>query len=383
MSKRDYYEILGISKNATEDQIKSAYRQLAKKYHPDISKDKASEEKFKEANEAYQVLSDANKRKLYDQYGHAGVTAGGVGGGGAGGGPGGFRGFEGFGGFEDVFGDVFENIFGAGGPSRRRPGPSRSRTQAGEDLQVRVKVTLHDVFFGTQKTIKLSHSKTCPKCFGSGAKAGAGVKTCSQCRGSGSVAFRQGFFSLSQTCPRCHGEGQVIETPCPECHGQCRIHTTEPLTVKIPAGVQEGTALRISGAGEAGVHGGSPGDLYVVIHMEADPRFERRDDDLLIEEKISITQAALGAEIQVSAVDGHVGLKIPPGTQTGTTFRIRERGIPHLSGRGRGDQLVRITVETPSRLTEKQKELLKELAKSFGEEPTFSDESFIKKMFGK
>lgn len=379
-TKRDYYEILGVSKTASADELKAAYRNLAKKFHPDINKDKTAEEKFKEANEAYEILSDSHKRQLYDQYGHAGVAAG------AGGGPdmGGFRGagggFEGFGDINDIFGDIFDNVF-SGGPGRTG---RKSRSNRGEDLQLRLTVTLHDAAFGTQKTIKLSHAKSCSKCSGSGAKPGTSFKTCSQCRGAGTINFRQGFFSLSQTCPKCQGAGKTIETPCEQCRGAGRVKVSEPITVKIPPGVQEGTALRINGAGEAGESAAPAGDLYVVIHLEADPRFERRDDDIIVEHKISITQASLGAEIDVIALDGKVTLRIPPGTQNGTVFRVKEKGIQHLGGRGRGDELVKILVEVPAHLNEKQKELLKELSKSFGEaEPSKEDDSFIKKVFGK
>ncbi|OGR96022.1 MAG: molecular chaperone DnaJ [Elusimicrobia bacterium RIFCSPLOWO2_01_FULL_64_13] len=374
--KRDYYEVLGISKSATTDEIKAAYRQLAKKVHPDVNKDKSSEEKFKEANEAYEVLSDPQKRKLYDQFGHAGVAQGGQG-------PGqGFGGdFEGFGDLGDIFGDIFDNVFtgGAGRGRSRRP-----RSNRGEDLQVRLTVALSEAAFGVQKTIKINHAKACAKCSGSGARPGTSSKTCANCKGTGTVQFRQGFFSLSQTCPRCQGEGRVIESPCAECRGQGRVRTLEPITVKVPPGVQEGTALRVTGAGEAGPGGGPAGDLYVVIHQEADPRFERRDDDILSEQKISITQAALGAEISLPSLDGKVTLRVPPGTQTGTVFRVRDGGLPHLSGRGRGDHLVKVIVEVPAHLTARQKELLKELAKTLGEdEPDKDDDSLFKKMFGK
>ena len=376
--KRDYYEILGVSKTAVADEIKAAYRQLAKKYHPDVAKDKSTEEKFKEINEAYEVLSDTQKRQLYDQYGHAGVTGGpGGGGSGFGDGAGGFRGFENFGDMGDIFGDIFENVFSGG-----QGGGGRRRERRGEDLQARVTVTLSEAAFGVQKTIKVTHTRTCQKCTGSGAKPGTSTKTCTQCRGSGTVHIRQGFFSLSQTCPRCRGEGKMVETPCDACRGGGRVTVSEPITVKIPAGVQEGTALRVTGAGQAGAQGAPTGDLFVVIHQESDPRFERRDDDLLTEQKISITQAALGAEMEVPAIDGKVTLRIPPGTQTGTVFRVRERGIQHLGGRSKGDMLVKILVEVPQRLNDKQKELLKELAASFGEE-TAKDDSFIKKVFGK
>lgn len=375
--KRDYYEILGVGKSVSAEELKAAYRNLAKKYHPDINKDKSAEEKFKEGNEAYEILSDPKKRQLYDQYGHAGVAGGSEGFGG-----GGFRGFEGFEDVNDIFGDIFENVFAGGA---RKSGSRKARASRGEDLQVRLSVTLQDAMFGTQKTIKISRNKSCSKCSGSGLKAGTSHKTCSQCKGSGTTHFRQGFFSLSQTCSRCQGAGQVIESPCESCHGHGKVKVSEPVTVKIPPGVQEGTALRMTGSGEAGNLGGGSGDLYVVIHFESDPRFGRQDDDILVDQKISITQAALGSEVKVPAVDGEVKLRIPPGTQTGTVFRVRERGIPHLGGRGsRGDQLVKILVEVPNRLTEKQKELLKELAKTFGEnEPVKDEESLFKKVFGK
>ncbi len=380
-TKRDYYEVLGVSKSAGESEIKHAYRTLAKKYHPDVNKDKGAEEKFKEANEAYEVLSDAKKRQLYDQHGHAGVNPSG------GPGPGGFGGgygdFENFGDVNEIFGDIFDNFFtgGRGGGTR---GGGRSRAARGEDLQVRLTITLHDTLMGVQKTLKINHSKLCAKCSGSGAKPGTSAKTCPQCKGSGQIQFRQGFFSLAQTCSKCHGAGSIVESPCDTCQGQGHVKVSEPITVKIPPGVQEGTALRVSGAGESGQQGGPPGDLFVVIHFEPDPRFERRDDDILVEQKISITEAALGAEIKVPSLEGSVTLRIPPGTQTGTVFRVKDHGIPHLGGRGRGDQLVKIQVEVPVHLNEKQKELLKELAKSFGEDPSVPvDDSFIKKIFGK
>ncbi|OGR86515.1 MAG: molecular chaperone DnaJ [Elusimicrobia bacterium RIFCSPLOWO2_01_FULL_60_11] len=375
-SKRDYYEVLGVQKTASADEIKAAYRALAKKYHPDVAKQSGAEDKFKEANEAYEALSDPQKRQLYDQFGHAGAQQGGPGGFGQG--AGGFQGFENSGDFGDIFGDIFENVFAGG----RGQGQSRQHRNRGEDLQVRLTVTLSESAFGVQKTLKINHSRACRKCAGSGAKPGTASKTCPQCRGSGTVHFRQGFFSLAQTCPRCHGEGKAVDNPCEDCRGLGNVRVTEPITVKIPAGVQEGTALKVTGAGETGPHGGPAGDLFVVIHQEADPRFERRDDDLIIEAKISITQASLGAELEVPAIDGKVTLRIPPGTQTGTIFRVRERGIPHLNGRGKGDMLVKIVVEVPQRVNDKQKELLKELAKSFGEEEV-KDGSIFKKVFGK
>ncbi len=379
-NKRDYYEILGVPKGASEGEIKAAYRGLAKKFHPDVNKEKGSEEKFKEANEAYEVLSDSKKRQLYDQYGHAGVGSGGPGAPGGFGG-GGFGDFENFGDVNDVFGDIFDNFFTGGGGQR---GGRRGRAARGEDIQVRLTVTLHDSLMGTQKTIKISHNKSCSKCSGSGAKPGTSVKTCAQCKGTGHIQFRQGFFSLSQTCNKCRGAGSVIESPCDGCAGHGVVKVSEPITVKVPPGVQEGTALRVTGAGESGPQNGPSGDLFVVIHFESDPRFERRDDDILVDQKISITEAALGAEIKVPSLEGSVTLRIPPGTQTGTVFRVKDHGIPHLGGRGRGDQLVKILVEVPAHLNDKQKELLKELAKTFGENPgTPTDESIIKKMFGK
>jgi molecular chaperone DnaJ len=377
MSKRDYYEVLGVGKSAAPEEIKGAYRTLAKKFHPDVNKEKGAEEKFKEANEAYEVLSDPQKRQAYDQFGHAGVGAGGPGGFGGGG-------FEGFGGgdFGDIFGDLFENVFSGQGGGRR--GGARARSNRGEDLQVRLTVTLHDALTGTQKSLKVPRTQTCQKCTGSGARKGTSSKTCPQCKGSGSIHFRQGFFSLSQTCSRCQGAGQVIEHPCDACGGQGKVRNNEPITVRIPPGVQEGTALRVSGSGDAGSFGGPAGDLYVVIHFEADARFERRDDDLLSEQKISITEAALGSEVEVPALEGKVTLRIPPGTQTGTTFRVKQHGIPHLNGRGRGDLLVRVVVEVPTSLNARQKELLREFAKTIGEDMVSKDDdSFLKKVFGK
>lgn len=383
-TKRDYYEVLGVSKGATESEIKGAYRALAKKFHPDINKDKTAEEKFKEINEAYEVLSDPKKKQLYDQYGHAGVGQGGPGGPGGFGG-GGFGDFENFGDVNEVFGDIFDNFFGGQGGGRRGGGGGRARAARGEDLQVRLTVTLNDALSGTQKTIKISHTKTCQRCSGSGAKAGTSAKACPQCKGAGTIHFRQGFFSLSQTCSQCRGSGKIIATPCEVCAGRGSVQASEPITVKVPPGVQEGTALRLAGLGEAGVLGGPTGDLFVVIHFEADPRFERKEDDIYVEQKISITEAALGAEISVPSLEGTVTLRIPPGTQTGTMFRVKDHGIPHLGGRGRGDELVKINVQVPSNLNDKQKELLRELAKTFGENPSNKpdDDSFIKKVFGK
>ncbi len=367
--KRDYYQVLGVNKNASADELKAAYRQLAKKYHPDVNKDKSAEERFKEANEAYESLSDPKKREIYDQYGHAGLSQS------AGGG----QGSEGFGDINDIFGDFFDNVFSGGGRQRSSKGSYR-----GEDLQVRLNVSLHDAAFGTQKTIKISHTKPCARCSGTGAKPGSSPKICSQCRGAGTINFRQGFFSLSQTCNKCHGQGRVIESPCETCHGHGKVKVSEPITVKIPPGVQEGTALRITGSGESGSHGALPGDLYVVMHVESDPRFERKDDDILVDHKVSITQASLGAEINVTSLEGKVVLRIPPGTQTGTVFRAREKGIPHLGGRGRGDLLVSVIVEVPAHITDKQRQLLRELSATFGESESIKeDESFIKKVFGK
>ena len=347
MSKRDYYEILGVNKDANDDEIKKAYRKLAMKFHPDRNPDNPkAEEHFKEAKEAYEILSDASKRSAYDQYGHAGVDQqAGMGG------AGGFGG-----GFADAFGDIFGDIFGGGGG---RGG--RSNVYRGADLRYNLEISLEEAARGTETKIRIPTMAECDSCHGSGAKPGTSVKTCSTCHGSGSVQMRQGFFSVQQTCPHCHGSGKVIANPCPSCQGAGRVKQYKTLAVKIPAGVDEGDRIRLSGEGEAGVNGGPPGDLYVVIQIRAHTVFQRDHNDLHCEMPISFTTAALGGEIEIPTLDGHAKIKIPAETQSGKVFRLRGKGIKGVRSNTHGDLLCHMVVETPVNLTERQKELLLEL----------------------
>lgn len=349
MSKQDYYEILDVARDASDRDIKKAYRRLAMKYHPDRNPgDKEAEEKFKELSEAYEVLSDAQKRAAYDQFGHAGVDgqAGGFGGGGAG--------FEGN--FSDIFGDVFGDIFGGGGGGGRR----RSSVQRGADLRYNLDLTLEEAVRGCEKTLKVPTLVVCDQCDGSGAKPGTSARTCSTCGGVGQVRMQQGFFSVQQTCPTCHGEGKVISDPCTKCHGHGRVEETKTLQVKIPAGVDTGDRIRLSGEGEAGTHGGPAGDLYVQVNVLEHPIFERDGKHLYCEVPISFVDAALGGELDVPTLDGRVKLKIPAETQTGKLFRLRGKGIAPVRGGPTGDLMVKVTVETPVNLNSRQKELLRE-----------------------
>lgn len=356
----DYYSLLGVGRNATGAEIKSAYRKLAMKYHPDRNPgNKEAEEKFRRINGAYEALSDEKKRKLYDQYGEAGVNGGAAG-------PGGFRGGQGFEGFgpgvdvNDVFGDLFEGLFGGqGGGGRRR--------QHGADLKFETTVTLDEAFTGATAPLHFERVEGCGTCRGSGAKPGSRPKTCSQCRGSGRVQFSQGFFSMQQSCPRCSGEGQVVDDPCKDCRGQGRVRRPAELKVKIPAGIYDGATLRISGEGEAAPHGGAPGDLYVRIRVKADPRFERREDDLLCEAVVDVATAALGGSVQVPVIEeGVQRIKVPAGVRSGAIFRLRGHGMPKLQAKGRGDLLVKVRIEVPGELTKEQRELFEKLGHSFG-----------------
>lgn len=356
--KRDYYEVLGVQRSASERDLKDAYRQLALKYHPDKNPgNKEAEERFKEINEAYEVLSDSKKKQLYDQYGHAGVGAGGPGFGAGAGDFSGFGGggFENFGDLGDIFGDIFEGVFGQGGRGRGGRGAQR-----GADLRYDINVSFKDAVFGTEVSLKIPRTETCEVCQGTGAKRGTGRKTCSQCRGSGKIRISQGFFTLAQTCPRCHGEGTSIESPCSSCGGVGRVQKTAQIKVKIPAGVNEGSSLRVRGEGEAGAQGGTAGDLYVVIHIQKDNNFVREENDLITEKHITFVQAALGAEIEVPTLEGNVTIKVPSGTQNATLFKVKQKGVPYLSGRGRGDLLVRIIVDIPKNVSEKEGQLLRE-----------------------
>ena len=344
MSKQDYYEILGVDRNANDRDIKKAFRRQAMKHHPDRNPDDATAEgKFKELNEAYEVLSDAQKKAAYDQYGHAGVDPNMRGGGG---------GFDG--GFSDVFGDVFGDIFGGGGGGRR------SSVQRGADLRYTMDLSLEEAVRGVEKTIKVPTLVPCEPCDGSGAKKGTSAKTCATCGGVGQVRMQQGFFSVQQTCPTCRGEGKVISDPCNSCHGHGRVEKTKTLSVKIPAGVDTGDRIRLSGEGEAGGHGGPAGDLYVQVSVREHAIFERDGRHLYCEVPISFIDAALGGELEVPTLNGRVKLKVPAETQTGKLFRLRGKGVAPVRGGGAGDLMVKVVVETPVSLNSRQKELLRE-----------------------
>lgn len=352
MSKRDYYEILDVSKNASEAEIKKAFKRLAMKYHPDRNPDNAeAEEKFKEAKEAYDVLSDQQKRAAYDQFGHAGVDpSAGMGGAGFGGGGASFS---------DVFGDVFGDIFGGGGGGRGGP-----RVYRGADLRYNLELSLEEAVKGTTISIKIPGHEACDECGGSGAKKGTEPTTCTTCNGHGQVRMQQGFFSLQQTCPHCHGSGKIISDPCGQCHGNGHVEKTKTLSVKVPAGVDNGDRIRLSGEGEMGENGGPPGDLYVHMHVREHPIFQRDGNDLFCEVPVSTVTAALGGELEVPTLEGRVKLKIPEETQTGKLFRVRGKGVKSVRSNVSGDLLCKVTVETPVNLTKKQKDLLKEFEDS-------------------
>ncbi|POB01834.1 molecular chaperone DnaJ [Halopseudomonas oceani] len=354
MSKRDYYEVLGVEKGASEAELKKAYRRLAMKYHPDRNPDdENAEEKFKEATEAYEVLTDANKRAAYDQYGHAGVDPN------MGGGAGGFGGGANF---SDIFGDVFGDIFGGGG------GRGRSSVQRGSDLRYTLELDLEEAVRGTTVTIRVPTLVACETCDGSGAKKGTTPTTCTTCGGHGQVRMQQGFFSVQQTCPRCHGTGKMITDPCKDCHGNGRVEKQKNLSVKVPAGVDTGDRIRLAGEGEAGVNGGPAGDLYVVVSVREHKIFQRDGKNLYCEVPISFVDAALGGELEVPTLDGRVKLKIPEGAQTGKLFRLRGKGVTPVRGGSAGDLLCRVVVETPVNLTKRQRELLEELRQTLEEE---------------
>jgi len=348
MSKRDYYEVLGISRNASDSDLKKAYRRLAMKYHPDRNPGAEAERKFKEAKEAYEVLNDPKKRSAYDQFGHAGVeTSGGFGGTGDFGG-----------GFSDIFGDVFGDIFGSGGRSGGR------RVHRGGDLRYDLSLTLEEAVAGKSVKIRVPTLVKCQFCGGSGAKPGTSVKTCSACGGGGQMRMQQGFFSVQRTCPQCRGQGTVIEEHCSHCRGEGRVREQKTLSVRVPAGVDNGDRIRLSGEGEPGERGGSPGDLYVQVLVKEHPIFTREDNHLFCEVPIGFVTAALGGELQVPTLNGKVMLKIPAGTQTGKMFRMRNKGVKPVRGGVIGDLICRVVVETPVNLTERQKELLRELDKA-------------------
>ncbi len=361
MSNSDYYNLLGVSRDASAAEIKKAYRKLAVKYHPDKNPgDKAAEDKFKEISHAYEILSTPEKRQLYDQYGEDAFKRGGGG-----------RGAGGFGGFHDPF-DIFSEVFGGGGgggsifedlfgmgDGRRR---SHTGPQQGADLRYDLEIDFEDAVLGIDKEIHVHKLETCKRCGGQGAEPGSSRKTCSQCGGSGQVAMSQGFFTVRQTCPVCQGEGQIIDNPCRECHGEGRKSIGKKLKIHIPPGVDTGSRLRVGGEGEGGLRGGPDGDLYVVLHVRQHDVFVRDGDDLMCEVPIDFATATIGGTVEVPTVAGKETLKIPSGTQHGTVFRMRGKGMPSLRGHGRGDQHVRVAIEIPTKLSSKQKELLKEYA---------------------
>lgn len=351
MSKRDYYEVLEVSRTATDQEIKSAYRRLAIKFHPDKNPgDAEAEDKFKEAAEAYSILSDADQRRRYDRFGHAGVssTAGA-----------GSWGAQGFGGIEDILGDLFGfgDVFGGGRASGRR-----SSAQRGADMRYDLEISLEEAAEGMTAQLRIPRLETCETCKGTGAAEGTQPETCATCSGAGQVRYQQGFFSVARTCGACRGTGRIVKNPCETCTGEGRVEREKTMEVKIPAGVETGSRLRIAGEGGAGTQGGPAGDLYVVIHVSEHESFERQGSNLYSSVPITFAQAALGSEIPVKTLDGQQQLKIPAGTQTGTVFRLKGRGVPVLGGRGRGDLFVSVMVVTPTTLTREQRRLLEQLA---------------------
>jgi len=345
-TKRDYYEVLGVDRNAGEDTIKASYRKLALKYHPDRNPgDKEAEEQFKEAAEAYEVLRDPEKRNIYDHYGHQGLQG---------------TGFSGFRGFEDIFSsfsDIFEDFFGFGTGRR-----SRTAARRGVDLRYDLTISFMDAAFGVDTKIEIEKLENCPTCENTGCEPGTYPEDCRQCGGFGQISRTQGFFSTRTTCPHCRGEGRTISHPCPECRGTGRVERIKKVSVKIPAGVDTGSRLRLTGEGESGTRGGPPGDLYVFINVKPHSFFERRNNDIICQVPISFVQAALGADINVPTLTGEKNLRIPKGTQPGEVFRFKGEGIPALRGYGRGDQIIQVLVKTPTGLTKKQEALLKEFA---------------------
>lgn len=372
MAKRDYYEVLGVSKTANDDEIKKAYRKLSKKYHPDINKEADAEDKFKEVTEAFEILSDSQKRAAYDQYGHSSTDpnfgAGGFGGG-----------FEGFGG---GFEDIFESFFGGGGGSRNA-NPNAPRQ--GSDLQYTLDLTFNEAIFGLEKNIRFNREDECVTCHGSGAKPGTQPETCQKCHGAGTINVERqtplGRMMSRQTCDECQGSGKIIKDKCSTCSGAGRMVKNHAVKVTVPAGVEDGQQMRLSGQGEAGYNGGPYGDLYVVFKVEESPIFEREGSEIYYTESINFGQAALGDEIEVPTVHGRVKLKIPAGTQTGTTFRLKGKGAPRLRGAGNGDQQVTVTVETPTNLNDGQREALRSFLEASGSKKIIEqEEGFFDKM---
>lgn len=382
-SKRDYYDVLGVDHTATPEELKKAYRKLAIQYHPDKNPgNPEAEERFKELSEAYSVLSDPEKRARYDRFGHEA--------------PGGF-GFEGFGFSATTLSDLFDDVLGGFFGTTAAGGRRRARGHPGEDLKYTLELTFDEAAFGCEKEVRFPREETCPRCEGTGARPGEGLVTCPSCHGRGEIRSQQGFFSISRTCTRCAGEGRVIKNFCPSCRGQKRIRMEKTLSLKVPAGVDSGMRMRVGGEGGAGIDGGGPGDLYIYFKVAAHPLFQRwdrerfptirdgRENDLVCEVPISFVQAALGAEIEVPTLDGRVKLKVPPGTQSGKVFRQRGKGLPVVQGHGRGDLHVVVTVETPTKLTPRQRELLEEFARASGEDTHPLGKGFwdkVRELFG-
>ncbi|MFH0926214.1 MAG: molecular chaperone DnaJ [bacterium] len=365
MTKRDYYEILGLQKNANEDEKKKTYRKLAMQYHPDKNPgSREAEEKFKEASEAYEVLRDPQKRAIYDQYGHAGLQGTG------------FRGFEDFGDIFSSFGDIFSEFFGvdigAGGRGGRRG-------RRGADLGYEMEISFEEAAFGVEKEIEFARAEVCEVCEGTGAKPGKGPTVCPVCKGTGQIRKSQGFFSISTTCYQCHGAGQIITDPCSTCKGTGRQKKKKQINIKLPGGVDTGSRLRVTGEGERGAQGGPPGDLYVEIYVKTHEFFKRQGDNIVFEMPISFTQAALGAEIEVPTLEGKKEVTIPKGTQTGEVFKIRGAGMHSLNHYGRGDLLVSVVIKTPTKLTNQQEELLREFAELGGENISQKKKGFFQK----
>jgi molecular chaperone DnaJ len=364
-SKRDYYEVLGVERSATPEEIKKSYRRLARQYHPDVSEEEDAESRFKEINEAYEVLSDSSKRSSYDRFGHAGPGAGGIG-------------FD-FG-FRDPF-EIFEEVFG-GGFGFRTSTSRRPRPRRGADLRYDLHLAFEEAVFGCDKELEIARHEVCPACEGSGAEPGTSPVRCSECNGTGQVRRVQrsilGSFVSVTTCPTCQGLGETIPIPCSECSGEKRVYVTRKRSVTIPPGVDNGTQIRVTGEGELGSYGGPPGNLYVVLDVEPHPIFQRRGDDVVIELQVNIAQAALGAEVKVPTLEGETGVTIEPGTQSGTVVRLRGEGVPRLRRNGRGDELVIVRVATPKKLTREQKQLFKQLGETLDPETIWEEkQSFL------
>lgn len=367
VAKRDYYDILGVEKNASDDDIKKAYRKLARQYHPDLQtgdqQKKAAEERFKEINEAYEVLSDQEKRRRYDLFGHAGAQQG----------PGGFEGFGGFGGgFGDVFNDIFEDFFG-----QTRTG---SRAERGNDLQYNLELSFEEAVYGKDAKLKIPRWETCGDCKGTGARNASAIKTCPSCKGSGQLRFQQGFFSVSRSCGHCEGVGHIVTETCPTCQGRQRVYKERTIAVHIPAGIESGMRLRLSNEGEHGAHAGPPGDLYVAITVKPHPIFQRKGLDIQCEVPINLVTAILGGKVEVPTLKGSAVVKIPPGTQHDKILRIKGAGVPSLKGAQTGDQLCMIKVQIPTKVTARQKELLMEFAKESGTSMEPDGDGFFDKM---